>query len=74
MVGMTTFPISPFRARDVQMSDLATPMFPVTAIRLNRSLPEVRRLLGVAGDAAPRVKPVAIRGEALSATVLRERR
>jgi len=51
-----------------------SPMFPVTAIRLNRSLPEVRRLLGAAGDASPGFHPVAIRGEALSATVLRERR
>jgi len=49
-------------------------MFPVTAIRLNRSLPEVQTLLGAAADSPLGFQPVAIRGEALSATVLRERR
>jgi len=51
-----------------------SPMFPVTAIRLNRSLPEVQTLLGAARDSPLGFQPVAIRGEALSATVLRERR
>jgi hypothetical protein len=41
---------------------------------LNPSLPEVRRLPGAAGNAAPAFEPLPIRGEALSATVLRERR
>jgi len=47
--------------------------FPVTAIRLNRILPETQSILG---DRVPDTEfnPVDIRGESLSATVLRERR
>jgi len=49
------------------------PEFPVTSVRLNRVLPEVRAVLSsLAGPAG--FRPVAIRGEALSATVLRDRR
>lgn len=51
-----------------------SPMFPVTAIRLNRSLPEVQTLLGPSEAPPLGFQPVAIRGEALSTTVLRERR
>jgi hypothetical protein len=51
-----------------------SPMFPVTAIRLNRSLPEVQTLLGPSEHSPLGFQPVAIRGEALSTTVLRERR
>jgi hypothetical protein len=51
-----------------------SPMFPVTAIRLNRSLPEIQTLLGPIENSPLGFQPVAIRGEALSATVLRERR
>ena len=50
-----------------------SPQFPVTAIRLNRLLPEIQAILG---DEIPdtEFKPVDIRGESLSATVLRDRR
>jgi hypothetical protein len=50
------------------------PEFPVTTIRLNRMMPEVRRVLGK--DESPELgfHPVEIRGEPLSATILRERR
>jgi hypothetical protein len=51
------------------------PAFPVTAIRLNRDLPEVRQVLGSAPAAHRRIfQPVAIRGEALSDTIVRDRR
>lgn len=50
------------------------PQFPVTAIRLNRMLPDVQVILAQAQPAADDFDPVAIRGENLSATVLRERR
>jgi len=50
------------------------PHFPVTAIRLNRRLPEVCALLGVGVRGPTAFRPVAIRGEALSDTVLRDRR
>jgi hypothetical protein len=50
-----------------------SPQFPVTAIRLNRLLPEIQAILGeLISDSD--FKPVDIRGEGLSATVLRERR
>lgn len=51
-----------------------SPQFPVTAIRLNRLMPEVRHILG--GQARPGIdfEPVEIRGEGLSTTILRERR
>lgn len=51
-----------------------SPQFPVTAIRLNRLMPEVRAILGRPHDGAPDFQPVAIRGEDLSVTVLRDRR
>jgi hypothetical protein len=51
-----------------------SPEFPVTAIRLNRLKPEVRAILGTEDAAMPDFQPVPIRGESLSATVLRERR
>lgn len=50
------------------------PQFPVTAIRVNRPLAEVRKILDQdAGFASP-FAPITIAGEALSETVLRERR
>ena len=51
-----------------------SPQFPVTAIRLNRLVPEVGRILGSPEGAASDFDPVPIRGETLSATVLRDRR
>lgn len=50
------------------------PSFPVTAVRINREHPDVAALLsaGRAGDLG--FAPVEIRGEPLSATILRERR
>jgi len=51
-----------------------SPQFPVTTIRLNRLLPEVRAILGSDGDEADlEFRPVEIQGEPLSATVIRER-
>jgi hypothetical protein len=50
------------------------PEFPVTTIRLNRLLPEVQRMLGQEVNPELDFHPVEIRGESLSATVLRERR
>lgn len=53
------------------------PQFPATAIRVNRPLAEVRAILNQdTGDTGerPHFAPIAIRGESLSATVLRERR
>ena len=51
-----------------------SPQFPVTAIRLNRLMPEVREILGSRNEGLADFQPVAIRGENLSATVLRDRR
>lgn len=51
-----------------------SPQFPVTAIRLNRLLPDVRAMLGTGSVPDSGFDPVDIRGEKLSATVLRERR
>lgn len=51
-----------------------SPQFPVTAIRLNRLLPDVRTMLGAGVVPDSGFDPVEIRGERLSATVLRERR
>ena len=51
-----------------------TPQFPVTAIRLNRLMPEVRTALGQKGNADLDFHPVEIQGEPLSTTILRERR
>jgi hypothetical protein len=50
------------------------PEFPVTTIRLNRMMPEVRRVLGQGESPDLDFRPVVIRGEPLSATILRERR
>jgi hypothetical protein len=46
----------------------------VTAIRLNRLLPEVQAILSQAPSTENDFEPVSIQGENLSATVLRERR
>jgi hypothetical protein len=56
-----------------------SPQFPVTAIRLNRQVPEVSAVLGKpaglrAGVGAAGFRPVPIHGDLLSATVLRDRR
>jgi hypothetical protein len=50
------------------------PQFPVTTIRLNRLMPEVRAALGQADNPDLDFHPVEISGEPLSATILRERR
>ena len=50
------------------------PQYPVTAIRLNRQMPEVNAALGSHAGSLPDFRPVSIRGEPLSATVLRDRR
>jgi hypothetical protein len=50
------------------------PQFPVTSIRLNRALPGVQAILGTKPATNPDFEPVAIRGENLSTTILRERR
>jgi hypothetical protein len=50
------------------------PHFPVTAIRLNRQMPDVGAVLGTRTGSLPTFRPVPIRGETLSATVLRDRR
>jgi len=57
-----------------QVHNPKSPEFPVTAIRLNRVSPEVKAALEGAGASAADFAPVGIRGESLSATVLRERR
>jgi hypothetical protein len=51
-----------------------SPEFPVTAIRLNRLMPEVSAILGIRDQGVPEFKPVPIRGESLSGTVMRDRR
>ncbi|MGC2109364.1 MAG: hypothetical protein WA655_07590 [Candidatus Korobacteraceae bacterium] len=51
-----------------------SPQFPVTTIRLNRLLPEVKAILGNSGNTDMDFSPIEISGEPLSATVLRERR
>jgi hypothetical protein len=51
-----------------------SPEFPVTAVKLNRSIPEVVAVLGAQGAASTEFHPVPIRGEAISKTILRERR
>lgn len=51
-----------------------SPQFPVTAIRLNRLMPKVQAILGTRDEGLRDFQPVPIRGEDLSATVLRERR
>ncbi len=51
-----------------------SPRFPTTAIRLNRQMPEVSAALGRHPGSLPALRPVTIRGESLSATVMRDRR
>jgi hypothetical protein len=51
-----------------------SPAFPVTALRLNRSLPETAEILGIPAPPPAEFNPIAIRGEDLSQTILRERR
>ena len=48
--------------------------YPVTAIRLNRLMPEVKKALSAPDANFPDFRPVTIRGEALSMTVQRDRR
>jgi hypothetical protein len=50
-----------------------SPQFPVTSIRLNRLMPEVQEILGHAKKDLD-FHPIHIKGEPLSATILRERR
>ena len=50
-----------------------SPQFPVTSIRLNRLLPEVQEVLGLPKKDLD-IHPIHIKGEPLSATILRERR
>ncbi len=50
-----------------------SPQFPVTSIRLNRLMPEVQQALGVEKKDLG-FHPIHIKGEPLSATILRERR
>jgi hypothetical protein len=50
------------------------PHFPVTAIRLNRQMLEVAAAIGSRTGSLPEFRPVSLRGEALSATVLHDRR
>lgn len=56
-----------------QVLNPKSPQFPVTTIRVNRMMPEVRAILGGAGEADLEFHPVEIKGEPLSATVIRER-
>ncbi len=50
------------------------PQFPVTTIRLNRSMSEVQRVVGLEGNPYVDFHPIEISGEPLSTTILRERR
>jgi hypothetical protein len=50
------------------------PHFPVTAIRVNRQMPEINGILGNRAGRLPAFRPVPMRGESLSATILRDRR
>jgi hypothetical protein len=50
-----------------------SPQFPVTSIRLNRLMPEVQEVLGLPKKDLG-FHPIHIKGEPLSATILRERR
>ncbi len=51
-----------------------SPQFPVTTIRLNRLMPEVKVVLGQNASSDLDFHPVEISGEPLSTTILRERR
>jgi hypothetical protein len=48
--------------------------YPTTAVRLNRLMPQVQAILGIEGKSLPDFAPLPIRGESLSATILRDRR
>jgi hypothetical protein len=50
------------------------PQFPVTTVRLNRLMPEVKAILGQSDDEETDFHPVEILGEPMSATIIRERR
>jgi len=50
-----------------------SPQFPVTSIRLNRLMPEVQEVLGLPKTSLD-FHPIHIKGEPLSAIILRERR
>jgi len=50
------------------------PQFPVTAIRVNRQLAEVRGMLSQQPGFGSKFFPIAMQGESLSQTVSRERR
>jgi hypothetical protein len=50
-----------------------SPQFPVTSIRLNRLIPAVQEVLGQPKNELE-FRPIHIKGEPLSATILRERR
>jgi hypothetical protein len=50
------------------------PQFPVTTVRLNRLMPEVKAMLGQPEDEEMDFHPVEILGEPMSATIIRERR
>src|SRR5437867_6765176 len=50
------------------------PQYPVTAIRINRPLAEVRQILNQEDGSSEAFAPITIRGERLSETVLRDRR
>jgi hypothetical protein len=51
-----------------------SPQFPVTTIRLNRLMPEVKAVLGQTNSQDLNFHPIDISGEPLSTTILRERR
>ena len=51
-----------------------SPQFPVTTVRLNGLMPEVKAVLGRSDSLDLDFCPVEIRGEPLSTTILRERR
>jgi hypothetical protein len=51
-----------------------SPQFPVTTVRLNRLMPDVQRMIGGDEDQDIDFHPVEIRGEPMSATIIRERR
>ncbi|MBZ5532144.1 MAG: hypothetical protein LAO20_11995 [Acidobacteriia bacterium] len=51
-----------------------SPQFPVTIIRLNRLMPEVKAALGQRDNPDLDFRPIDIGGEPLSTTILRERR
>jgi len=60
--------------RTKKVSNPRPPNFPVTAIYLNRSKPEVAGALGKQTTAPTEFRPIKIRGDSLSATVLHDRR